>query len=1104
MFFARLTATGGADSTFGGGGYRQLPNQLDTPGATPAEFGGDLERDPVSGNLYLTAGDFVGNYYVVNATPTGAIDTTFSGDGVAPMPGTAFDMVLDTSGRPVTYSPNLAFTDDGRAWELTRLTTSGTLDATYGVGGVALVPVPDGIGSPSDVAMSGNIGYFPTCLCPDGGASTPAVVALDVAAADLVDGFSTDGVATVPAVSGDDAGASAADLTPDGKVRFGIVDFYGGTSGLASAELAQVTTAGVPDTAYSGDGHSLSTMTRHRYGELQDLVVAPDGSIVGAGTIDSFQQAVVVKTTTTGAPAPGFGTGGRVLLPEQATDDLAFVNAVQVLPDGRIAVLHQPLTEDPTDLEPSLITLLTSAGAPDSTFGGDGSVEVGFEDVDHAYWVTPNALTTSGSGGTLALHVAGQLATSNDADPDLFVQKVSLAGTIISGYGNDGTADGLAKANYTSSFESSQPLIAGAADGTVAFAGRTPANGGTSGRALAIGRLLASGALDTGFGSAGIRAFPGGSADFDIDAALHLARRADGGAILLADRHSGGTHDALALRTTGTGAADTTFSGDGLAIIGTASGLLVEDAVLQGDQPLFLQNALAGGTRLLRMTAAGAPDTTLGPGGVRATGYVPAYESAAPGTLAATSSAAVLGSTVVPVTPGQYPGVDIELVKVQTSAPPATAPGAPTGVSATAADTTATVTWSAPASNGGSAITAYTVTASPGGATCTDSMPPLSCTVTGLTNGQAYTFVVTATNAIGTSAPSSPSNSVTPAAPTPGAFQALPAPVRMADSRATVGDTDDEQQERFGALNAGTTRPIPIAGRLGIPTDAENAILSVVAVAPTGGGYLTIWPCGQPKPSTSSLNFTKGVTLANTVLTKLGTAAPTTARSASTPAPRPTSSSTPPAPSPSAALQALPAPRRMVDSRATVGDTDDEQQERFGALNAGTTRPIPVAGRLGIPTDADNAVLSVVAVAPTGGGYLTVWPCGTTQALHQQPQLHQGVTLANTVLTKLGDGGTDDGKVCVYTSTKTDLVIDIAGTLAPASLQALPAPQRIVDSRATSATPTTSNKSASVPSTPAPPDAIPVAGRVGIPTDAENVVLSVVAVAPTAGGYFTV
>ena len=41
----------------------------------------------------------------------------------------------------------------------------------------------------------------------------------------------------------------------------------------------------------------------------------------------------------------------------------------------------------------------------------------------------------------------------------------------------------------------------------------------------------------------------------------------------------------------------------------------------------------------------------------------------------------------------------------------------------------------------------------------------------------------------------------------------------------------------------------------------------------------------------------------------------------------------------------------------------------------------------------------------------------------------KGVTLANTVITKLGDGGTNDGKVCVYTSTKTDLVIDITGSI---------------------------------------------------------------------------
>ena len=97
-------------------------------------------------------------------------------------------------------------------------------------------------------------------------------------------------------------------------------------------------------------------------------------------------------------------------------------------------------------------------------------------------------------------------------------------------------------------------------------------------------------------------------------------------------------------------------------------------------------------------------------------------------------------------------------------------PGAPTIGTATAtSNPTATVSYTAPVSNGGSVITSYTATSSPGGISGTLSQAGSgTITVTGLTGSTSYTFTVTATNAIGTSAPSSASNSVTtePTVPT--------------------------------------------------------------------------------------------------------------------------------------------------------------------------------------------------------------------------------------------------------------------------------------------------------------------------------------------------
>jgi hypothetical protein len=91
----------------------------------------------------------------------------------------------------------------------------------------------------------------------------------------------------------------------------------------------------------------------------------------------------------------------------------------------------------------------------------------------------------------------------------------------------------------------------------------------------------------------------------------------------------------------------------------------------------------------------------------------------------------------------------------------ATFPDPPTSVSAVAGNADATISFTIPASNGGSPITNYTVTSNPGGLIGNGVNTPI--VVTGLTNGTAYTFTMSATNIVGTGLSSSPPTSpVTP------------------------------------------------------------------------------------------------------------------------------------------------------------------------------------------------------------------------------------------------------------------------------------------------------------------------------------------------------
>jgi chitodextrinase len=161
-------------------------------------------------------------------------------------------------------------------------------------------------------------------------------------------------------------------------------------------------------------------------------------------------------------------------------------------------------------------------------------------------------------------------------------------------------------------------------------------------------------------------------------------------------------------------------------------------------------------------------------------------------------------------------------------------PGAPTSVTASTADGTTDVSlsWTAPDKTGAAALTGYTLTASPGGATVQTGTTATTATFSGLTEGTTYTFTVAATNSRGTGPASVASNSVTlpvlqpPSAPTIGTTS-------LSGTTATVRwtaaiDASSSAIIRYDIVSSPPTTTV---------TAAANATSVVVSGLATGTSY---------------------------------------------------------------------------------------------------------------------------------------------------------------------------------------------------------------------------------------------------------------------------
>ena len=102
--------------------------------------------------------------------------------------------------------------------------------------------------------------------------------------------------------------------------------------------------------------------------------------------------------------------------------------------------------------------------------------------------------------------------------------------------------------------------------------------------------------------------------------------------------------------------------------------------------------------------------------------------------------------------------------------------------------------------------------------------------------------------------------------------RASPRSLRPASSTLGPGQaTDDGLQQGEGLRGAGSITTLPIAGRVGIPLNVPAVVLNITVTEATAAGYVTVYPCGGDPPLASNINVAPGATVANQVVTKIGT-----------------------------------------------------------------------------------------------------------------------------------------------------------------------------------------------------------------------------------------
>ena len=228
-------------------------------------------------------------------------------------------------------------------------------------------------------------------------------------------------------------------------------------------------------------------------------------------------------------------------------------------------------------------------------------------------------------------------------------------------------------------------------------------------------------------------------------------------------------------------------------------------------------------------------------------------------------------------------------------------------------------------------------------------------------------------------------------------FHGLPMPMRAVDTRAGGGP-----------LAPGAVLTVPVVATTGVAARAVAAVsMNVTATNATGPGYLTAWPCDQPPPQASTVNYAGGepgvpnhaivpVAPDGTVCIAAGVHASDVIVDVDGWF------------SFDAGLQPE-TPRRALDTRPAGGPVTD------------VTVPV-------VPAGAQAAIVNLTVAGGSGAaGFVTAYACGSPLPLASNLNFGAGDVVANAAVVPVAA----DGSLCLHASTPTNLVVDVAGAVTP-------------------------------------------------------------------------